>query len=153
MRTAHRKASHQKRRHQADPSSIYRLMAKVQPFTESERVALALPVRIAFDAIKSGQAQRDDFDTLAAMANICLVRSEEIDAFCVESAKRAQDALMRCLRRYESTGRWGFDGPAIQDIEIVIDFYEQLLEMSTPQQMKKAMLTVIERTNAKEVLQ
>ncbi len=60
---------------------------------------------------------------------------------------------MRCLRRHESTGRWGFDGPAIQDIDIVIDFYEQLLAMSTPQQMKKAMLTVIERTNAKEVLQ
>jgi len=153
MRTAHRKASHQKRKFQADPSAIYKLMAKVQPFTGSERVSLSLPVRLAFEAIKSGKAVRDDFDTLAAMANICMVRSESVDPLCVETAQRGQDALMRCLRRHEATGRWGFDGPAMQEIEVVIDLYEQLLELSTPQQMKEAMLDVVERTDAREVLQ
>ncbi len=83
MRTAQRKASHQKRRYQADPSSIYRLMAKVQPFTESERVALALPVRIAFDAIKSGQAQRDDFDTLLLWQTFAWFAAKRLTRFAL----------------------------------------------------------------------
>lgn len=153
MRTANRKASHQKRKFQADPSSIYKLMGRVQLFTREERTSLALPVRLAFESVKSGQAVRDDFDILAAMANICMVRSEDVDSLCVVTAQRGQEALMRCLRRHEATGRWGFDGLAMQEVEIVIDLYEQLLELSTPQQMKEAMLTVVERTNQREVLQ
>lgn len=153
MRTSHRKASKAKRQFKADPSSIYKVMGRVQPFTTPERDELLNPVKAAFERMKTGKAEREDFDTLGAMSNICLIRSEDIDPLCVVATQRCQDALMRCLRRFESTGRWGFDGLGIQDVEIVIDFYAQLIELSTPQQMKEAMLIVLDRTKQGEVLQ
>ncbi len=153
MRTAHRNASKAKRQFKADPLSICKVMGRIQLFTEQERGALLSPVTDAFERMKTGCAKRDDFDTLGSMSNICLIRGEEIDPLCVVAVQRCQEALMRCLHRFEKTGRWGFDGLGIQDIEIVVDLYAQLLEMSTPQQMKAAMLVCVDRTKQGEVLQ
>lgn len=145
MRTAHRRQAKAKRRIQADPSAIYKVMSKIQPFTPQEKTTLTLPVRLAFDSFRNGSATKDDFDTLAAMTNICIIRAEEIDQLCVDASNRADTALMRSMHRYKSTGRWGFDGPALQDVGVVVDFYEQLLDMSTPKQMIDAMQLVIVR--------
>lgn len=153
MRTAHRNASKAKRQFKADPSSIYKVMGRVQLFTEQEHSELLSPVTESFERMKTGQAKRDDFDTLGAMSNICLIRGEEIDPLCVVATQRCQDALMRCLQRFETTGRWGFDGLGMQDVEIAIDLYAQLLKLSTPQQMKEAMLVCVYRTKQGEVLQ
>ena len=97
--------------------------------------------------MRNGVAETYDFDTLAGAMNICLVRGESIDQLCVETAKRAQDALMRAFYRNKITGKWGFDGPALQDIPIGIDLYEQMLALSTPMQMQSVMKTTIERMN------
>lgn len=70
-----------------------------------------------------------------------------IDPLCVETAKRAQAGLMRAYDRHTTTGRWGFDGPALQDMPDAIDLYEQMLELSTPMQMQAAMRETINRMN------
>ena len=147
MKSTHRKASTAKRKWQADPSSIYRTFAKVQAFTGDELATLQTPVRIAFERMRTGCAQDGDFDTLAASINIALVRGEAIDPLCVETAYKAQEGLMRCLARFETTGRWGFDGPALQDIPMAIDLYEQMLTLSTPLQMHSAMQETVTRMN------
>ena len=138
-------------RHQADPSVIYRVMSKIQKFTQDEQVTLKLPVREAFERIKTGVSVEGDFHTLAAAVNVTMVRAESIDPLAEEVAIKAKDALMRTLRRHQSTGRWGFDGPALGEISDCIDMHEQLIELQTPLQMQKAMTEVIRRMDAGEI--
>ena len=154
MKTIHRNASRAKRspgRYQTDPSSLYRLMNKIQPFTTDELLRLNMPVRMAYECIRSGTGADDDFHTLAAAINTALVRSETIDEFCVQTCQLAQDALMRCIERHHRLGVWGFDALALQHIPAAIELHESILELSTPVQMQDAMHEVMKRYRAGNV--
>lgn len=151
MKTAHRQASRAKRR-PADPSSIYRLMNKIQLFTPAELRTLKLPVRLAFESLRTGAGGEGDFHTLAAAVNTAMVRSESIDQLCVETCQRAQGALMLVKSRFDRLGKWGLDATSLQDIPPAIDLHEQLLDMSTPLQMQNAMAETIRRMNAGHAL-
>ncbi len=145
-------ASHARRKYQADPGSIYKLMAKLQPFTPEELMRLELPIRISFEAIKTGKGAEQDFHDIAAAINGAMVRSEAIDPLCEATAIAARDALMRTWHRFERTGRLGFDGPAIGEVEAGIDLHEQLIRLSTPIQMIVAMREVIRRGYSKQTV-
>ena len=137
----------------ADHSAIYRLMSRVQPFAAPELADLLTPVRIAFESFRRGEGEDSDFYTLAAAINVTMIRSESIDPLCVETAQRAQAALMRILARQSRIGRWGIDGQALQDIPPAIDLYEQIMQLSTPLQMADAIRETNARMRAGEVLQ
>lgn len=139
-------------RRQADPSSIYRVMSRVQPFTPEEIARLAIPVRIAYDLMKSGKGEYEDFTTLAYVANVCIVEGEKISRRCVEAARSCQYALDRCRDRFDRTGLWGFDGPAISEVLECIDFHEQLLELRSPIQLQNALRETLKRMDKGIVL-
>lgn len=139
-----------KRRH-IDPTGGLRLISELRPFDDSELLSLSLPPRVAFESIKSGRGTQGDFDTLAVVVNVSLVRCESIGAEGVELCKEGQDALMEAQARFQSTKRWGFDYKGLQCIPAVIDLHEQLLELSTPRQMMAAMREVMRRMNAGQV--
>lgn len=145
MKTAHRQASHAKRRWQADPAALYRLMNRLQPFTPTEQLRLNLPPRVAYESLRTGRGEEADFHTLAGAVNVAMVRAETINPLAEQTAITARDALMRCWQRHQASGRWGFDGPALQDLPPALDLYEQLLALSTPQQMQDAMAETIRR--------
>lgn len=145
MKTKHRKASQHKRRWQADPGSIYKLMNKVQPFTEEELRRLMLPVRVSFVSMKLGRGTQSDYQDLADAINVSMVRAEGIDPVAELMTLRGRDAMVRVLDRFTRTGRWGFDGPALTEVEDVVCFHEDLLRLSTPQQMIDAMAEVYRR--------
>lgn len=138
-------------RYPADPMALFKTMAKHEPFTKPELLRLELPIRLSFEALKTGKGQEHDFHDLAAAINTALVRAEQIDELCAHTAIAARDALMRCWHRFERTGVWGFDGPALYEVEAGIDLHEQLLRLSTPQQMVRSLKTVIERGRSGEV--
>lgn len=131
--------------YKGDPSAIYRVMNKLQPFTPAEQVSLAVPPRVCFQAMRMGQGTEIDFHTLAAVVNVALIMSEKISPLCVAMCQQAQAALMRVLARYTTHHKWGFDGLALQEIEPALDLHEQLLELCTPHQLQEAMARVIER--------
>lgn len=79
MKTSHRQASHAKRRWQADPSSIYRVMNKLQPFTDAEQHRLTNPVKLAYEKLRTGAATEPDFHVLAASINVTMILAERID--------------------------------------------------------------------------
>lgn len=145
MKTSHRQASHAKRRYQADPSAIYRVMSRLQTFTGSEQLKLNLPVRLAYESLRTGVGSENDFHTLAAAINVTVVRAEAIDPLAEQTAIAARDAVMRCWQRHQATARWGFDGLALQDLPPALDLYDQLLALSTPLQMQQAMTETIRR--------
>ena len=127
---------------------MYRLMSKIQLFTPVELVKLQAPVRVAFESLRIGRGDENDFHTLACIVNVALIRSESIDQLCVETCQRAQDALMTILARSKRLGKWGLDAAGLQDIPPAMDLHEQLLELSTPHQMQQAMQETLLRMEA-----
>lgn len=127
------------------------LLTEIRPFDVQEQERLTLPPRMAYEAIRSGRAQEGDFDTLAAVVNVALVRCESIGQEGVELCKEAQESLMHMRERHRRTGRWGVDAQAMANIPAALDLHEQLLELSNPHEMKKAMLEVLRRCKSGQV--
>lgn len=146
MKTKHRTAAKAKRKWQADPSVIYRVMSKFQDFTPDEHRKITLPVQLAFERIKSGAGTEDDFHCLAAACNVSRVCSEKIDPLVKVVCLTATDALWRCKERHDKTGRWGFDGPALSEIVEMIDVFTQLAQLLKPVQLQDAMTEAMRRS-------
>lgn len=151
-KTAHRKQARAKRRVQADPASIYKVFARIQPFTSDEQTTITLPPRVAFEAIRLGSGSKDDFDTLAESANVAMVYSESIDPICVEACKRAQHALLLARERFHKTGKWGWCYIGLIEIPVMLDLYEQMVELSTPHQLIECMAETQRRMKARNVV-
>jgi hypothetical protein len=149
MKTKHRKAAHTKRKYQADALSIYRVMSRIQPFTPDEVLRLSMPIRLSFESLRNGTGTHSDYKDLAIAINTSLIRAMEIDPIAEEMVKRAVEAMTRCAERFQRTGKYGFDGPAIGDIAEAVDFHDQLLQLSTPQQMVGAMRQYVKINNGR----
>lgn len=145
MKTAYRTASRNKRRYVADPMAMFRVFGRVETFTPAEQAALNLPVRIAFESLRTGKADESDFHTLAAAVNISMVCAEKIDPLVEQSCIGGRDALMRVHKRHAETGLWGLDGPAFAEIEQALEIYEQLVSLLTGGQLKEAMTICVQR--------
>lgn len=138
---------------QADPLAMFRTLGRVTEFTVEEQAALNLPVRLALQAFIDRTAVDADFHTLAAALNTTMVCSEKISPEVEAVAKSGLDALMRVLDRYGRTGQWGLDGIGRQELADAVDIYEQLTGLLTGGQLKTAMVEVIRRMKAGEVLE
>jgi len=131
-------ATQAKRQRRIDPLSVYRVFNRLQPFTQAELMQLELPIRISFESLRNGTGAESDFHDLAAAINVTLVRCEQINPLAEQAAIDARDALMRSWHRWQTVGLWGFDGPALAQVEAGIYLHEQLIRMSTPEQMMQA---------------
>jgi hypothetical protein len=152
MNSLHRQQSHGKHRYHADPMAMFKTINRIEPFSADELLRLELPIRLAFEALRTGRGTESDFHDLAAAINTAMVRSEAVDPLCEQTAIAARDALMRCWHRHQRTGVWGFDGPALLEVEAGIDLHEQLIRLSTPLQMIEALRTVMQRGRCGEVV-
>ena len=142
-----------RRRWQKDPASIYRVMARLQPFTTPEQDRINLPVRESMQSLRDGTATDLDWDRLAAITNVCVLRGEQIDPLVLDVAKDGQQAILDVLARYERTGKWGVSHADMVRLDTCIDLHEQLVALSTPEQMVQSMRETIARCNQGEVLQ
>jgi hypothetical protein len=133
------------RRWHKDYGVFHRIIGLLEPFTSEELMRLELPIRMSFEALKNGNGQESDFHDIDAAINCTIVRSEDVAPMCEHTAIAARDALMRAWDRHQATGKWGFDGPGLREVEAGIDLHEQLIRLSTPGQMVNAMREVIKR--------
>lgn len=138
-----------KRRYQADPGTVMRVINRLTPFSAVELLELELPIRMSFEFMRSGSGTLNDYSNLELAINVAMVRSEDVDPFCVQTAVAARDALLRTWERHQRTGRWGFDGPALAEIDAGIELHEQLVRNSTPLQMIQAGREVKRRDDAR----
>lgn len=144
-----RKRAHGARR--VDPLYLRRTIGMAQQFTPEEITQLMLPASVAYESLRTGRGTEDDFDTLAQVVNVALVRCEAIGQPGVELCKDAQSALMDMLARHRRTGRWGLDHNALRDLPPALDLYHQLLQLSTAGQMTAAMREVLQRAAAGQI--
>ena len=119
-------------------AAMYSVMARTQPYTESEQALLQTPVYMALGAMKGGVATAEDMGTLCIVCNACMILGEKIGEECVTLAKTAMHALARAEQRLLDHGHYGLDGEGLQAIEDCIDLHDQLLTLVTPLQMTRA---------------
>ena len=136
MKTKHRKQAHAKRQ-QRDGFALWKVIARSTGFNEAEQTACALPVRLAWSALKGGTANGDDIATLTDVIAICTAARQNMDALVEETCAAARRAMCTVADRYTRCQRWGVDSAALQDIPPVLDFYEELLRVSTGGQMEE----------------
>ena len=86
-------------------------------------------------ALTTSQNGVQALNTIADALNDTIVRSEAISPYCLEVCKSAAAAMTRCRERHLRTGRYGFDGPAMQEIAAALDLFDEILANSTPAQM------------------
>ena len=147
MKTAHRKQAHAKRQHR-DGFAMWKVIARSTGFNEAEQTACALPVRLAWSALKGGTANGDDIATLTDVMAICTIAGQNMDALVGETCEAARNAMCGIADRYNRCQRWGVDAAALRDIPPVLDFYEELLRVSTGGQME-AWLSHVRGTKAR----
>jgi hypothetical protein len=156
----------QKRRWEASPTAPLRALVGSLPFDEAEQTKLQLPGHMVYEALRTGKASDEagDFDTLAIIANVCLVRAEHIDKvakrdgnsqseadFLVPVVQESQEALMRIKARSVCTGRMVATGPELQTLATMLDIHDQLVANSTPRQMELALREVARRMQRQHV--
>lgn len=54
-------------------------------------------------------------------------------------------SLLRTRQRWERTGQWGLDGPAITDLRDAMEIYEVILRGSSPHLMEQAQMVRLDR--------
>jgi hypothetical protein len=155
-----------RRRWEASPTAPLRALVGSMPFDEAEQTKLQLPGHMAYEALRTGKASDEagDFDTLAIIANVCLIRAEQIDRdarrdgravsdadFLVPVVREAQEALMRIKARSIRTGRMVATGPELQALATMLDIHDQLVANSTPRQMELALREVARRMQGRNV--
>lgn len=130
MKTAHRNASLAKHqiRHQA---AIYGVMTRMQPLVKEEHATMMNPIRMAYERMRIGSATQADIEALQRSMKFGEVRSESIDALCVEVFVRALESLDRIQARAQRTRTIGLDAQAMQDLQAGMDLVSDLLEKST----------------------
>lgn len=114
------------------------LLNDCRPFREGEVDLDIVKVRGAYERLKDGSADEDDFLLAGLAINMAKVRAMEISEFLADEIEKAQDAMNRCRERYLKHGRFGFDGIGIQAMDYAIEAHDEILVNSTPKQMQMA---------------
>ena len=140
---SHGRPPRKPRRWQADPTAAIKVLNRLTPFNDAELLQLELPIRVSFEALRTGAGTERDWNDIVAAINTTIIRSRDIDPLCEYTAGQASDALVRMWHRAQTSGRWVFDGPGITQVEAGIELHEQLCRLSTPMQMMDAMRQVL----------
>lgn len=114
------------------------LLNDCRPFREGEVDLDIVKVRFAYDRLKDGTADEDDFLLVGLAINMAKVRAMEISEFLANEIEKAQDAMNRCRERYLKHGRFGFDGIGIQAMDYAIEAHDEIVQKSSPKQMQMA---------------
>lgn len=160
MNRAIRRAAQFKRGMQAaihrhvDPTAGLRLLHNARPYEAGEMVDEHIKTRAAFDRLRDGQGDEEDFDRVSMMLNIGLVRSENIGGgeLLVQTMQKAQEAMARMKARYLRGLRFGFDAGGLASVPAALDAYETIMDASSPAQMKQAICEAYTRISNGDVL-
>lgn len=131
----------------ADNTAMFRVIQGSRPYAEANPKAasqIMTKTRLCLQRLSDLATPPDDIqdhDVLMHALAVALVRSHEIAGSnnpCKEPLMAGVKALQRASERRERKGRWGLDGPGIQELREAVDIYEEILMASSPKQMQTA---------------
>lgn len=131
--------------------TFHEVLQAHQPFPPADADQIMVRINDAFGQVAAGSTDEDLFDRLAAMANVGLIRCEEIGREGEEVFRAAQAALMQADGLRGRHGRPGFTGPGLEDMRAAIAVYDEVLRASTPRQMTLALQECMRRIRTGQV--
>ena len=137
-----------------DPHAGLHAIAMHHRIDNTQQVDLTIGVRAAALAMRSGAGTEDHVHTLASAINTALLLCErgtgsEHTAAVID----AQFALVRTIERGKRSGKWGFDGPALAQVEAGIEVFEAQLASITRIEARDAVREVTRRVNQGHVFE
>lgn len=77
----------------------------------------------ALDEFVHGRGTLDHWKTLTDLLNLSeMMAKQGIGIEVLDACQKAQDALVKAGKRFETTGKFGFDGPGIQAMRDLIEY-------------------------------
>lgn len=116
--------------------------------TDSQQRDLGLCYHMAFETmLKNGD--EESWYVLAGSLNVALVLAEQgYGEEFIPEVKAAMGGLMNAKYRADRTGRWAFDGDAIQAMRTALTIHDQQCALAKRSEIKKALQAITERANA-----
>lgn len=101
-------------------------------FLSAEQVTnIMVATRLALVAMVNGNSTENDCAMVAGQMDFAVKIAEQgVGIDHISIFERAQEACARAVVRGQSTGRWRFDGPGLQDVRIAVDLFEQLCSIT-----------------------
>lgn len=148
MNRAQRRASrHKQQRLRADPFTMATVIGTSQVMDADQANMAMIKIHTAFAELQRGAAGDEGSHhhmVLACTINIGLIRAEQIDRELEPPLCEAVEAMNRAAAR----PRFGFDGPGLQAIAYALEVYEQILRVSSENQMAQAAVITTQRMRA-----
>ena len=107
---------------------------------KDQLIALQLKNHLALEALRTGEAVKEDIDTIISAFNIteALARYKIGSNYKVE-IKQAQDALYNCAKRgIERNYSFVMTGPEIKAINFVMALHDEQLQLATVKEIELA---------------
>lgn len=138
LRRIAKKAANARPQRAFDRNAPLSRLINASPHDPGETAGEHIKTRTAFERLRDGSADTNDFDHLAMVMSMVKVRALSIDETLADLLERGQDAMGRCKERYYRLGRFGFDGPGLTLVAECIDAAESIIDASSPLQMRTA---------------
>lgn len=120
-----------------------------RPLNDERMNQLNVAFRLAFLHMLNGLASEENWAICVVSLNIALVLAEwGYGPEYLPVLANALDGASRAKQRALKTGKWGFDGEAIQAIQEAFDIHEAQLEYASQIQLKAATSEVHRRADA-----
>lgn len=151
MKTAYRNQARAKRQYRGDPRAFYRVMSRSQKLSTEEFTKVVIPIRLSYEALRTGTASMADFNNLADCYNFVLLANDLELKDNQGVSKMCDDALAAMLaiqERYQRTQKWGLDFAAMRDLPPLIDFQEELMAEMTGGQLFGILREVSQRNGS-----
>ncbi len=138
----------------ADPAAFLRAIGMQHTLDASQQTDLVLAVRAAAGGMRAGVGVEHHVHALASAVNLALILCERgVGREYQQTVIDAQLALIRSIERGRRSARWGFDGPAIAQIEAALEVYEAQLAVVAAVELRDAVREVTKRVNQGHVFQ
>lgn len=137
-----------------DAGAFLRAIGLQQQLDGGQQLDLTLAVRAAAQALRCGVGVEHHVHTLASAVNVALVLCERGAGHEFQNVIiTGQTALVRTIERGRRTGRWGFDGPALAEVDAALAVYEAQLAAVPCIAARDAVREVTRRVNQGHVFE
>jgi hypothetical protein len=115
-------------------------------------IALQLKNHLALEALRVGQAEKADIDTIISAFNITEALARKgLGVDYQKEIKEAQDALLTCAKRGVEMGyRFVVKGLELKAINFVMELHDEQLQIATVKDIEKAVDLVNEFIRTKK---
>ena len=141
MNRAQRRARHKPdNRMRINPAAALNPIIMSTPLTPGETVTMKLKLRQAFESIRTGIGDKDDFDHMVISYNAWMVLAESVDDGLCRQMLPAGVAMMRAKERVLTGKSLLWDGESIEPLQQFMDIYDAIIDSHSPKQIQDAIL-------------